>query len=61
MLQEHLHKSVGEDVRMAAHLLDFGVGQVDGFVAQQLATTRNRQQVSRIMRFDHVVHGGVLS
>lgn len=61
MVQKHLHKCVRKHVCVAAHLIDLGIGQVDGFVVQQLATTRNRQQVSRIKRFDHVVHGGVLS
>ena len=61
MLQEHLQQCVGEHMRVAAQLLDLGIGQVDGLVAQQLTATLNRQQVSRALRFDHVVHGGVLS
>jgi hypothetical protein len=48
-------------VRVAAQFLDLSVGQVDGLVAQQLTAARNRQHVWRALRFDHVVHGGVLS
>jgi len=43
---------------VAANRIDIVVGQADGLVAQQEATTLDWQEVSRVVPFDQVVHGG---
>ena len=58
LVQEDLDQRVGHGLRVAANRIDIVVGQADGLVAQQEATTLDWQEVSRVTPFDQVVHGG---
>jgi hypothetical protein len=42
----------------ATNRIDIVVGEADGLVAQQHAAALDWQEVSRVVPFDQVVHGG---
>jgi len=58
LVQEDLDQRVGHGLRVAANRIDIVGGRTDGLVAQQEATTLDWQEVSRVVPFDRVVHGG---